>query len=125
MCGIAGVIHRDGAADIGGELTSMLQALRHRGPDSTGFALYGEPQGERLIMRFKVAEQAEVGRGFQIFEDMTARKQRVDQHLEKLGVKILAEEKATDYAYRYELEFDGDLGDLGRYVEEVDQVEIL
>jgi glutamate synthase domain-containing protein 1 len=35
------------------------------------------------------------------------------------------EDKATDYAYRYELEFDGDLGDLARYVEEVDQVEIL
>ena len=28
---------------IGAEMTSMLQALRHRGPDSTGFAIYGTP----------------------------------------------------------------------------------
>lgn len=41
MCGIAGVIHRDGPADIGIELTRMLQSMKHRGPDSTGYALYG------------------------------------------------------------------------------------
>ena len=35
----------------------MLQAMKHRGPDSTGFALYGTPEGDELIMRFKVAEQ--------------------------------------------------------------------
>jgi methylamine---glutamate N-methyltransferase subunit A len=40
MCGIAGLIHRHGAqGDIGAELTKMLQAMKHRGPDSTGFAL--------------------------------------------------------------------------------------
>lgn len=125
MCGIAGVIHRDGSGNIGDEMTSMLQALRHRGPDSTGFALYGEPKDKRLLLRFKVAEQAEIGRSFQIFEVLAARKALVDQYLEKLGAKIVKEDKATDYAYRYELEFDGDLGDLARYVEEVDQVEIL
>ena len=35
MCGIAGLIHRGKSADVGSELTSMLQALKHRGPDST------------------------------------------------------------------------------------------
>ena len=45
MCGLAGLIHRDGAADIGREMTRMLQSLRHRGPDSTGYALYGEGGG--------------------------------------------------------------------------------
>ena len=30
MCGIAGLIHRDGAGAIGAEMTSMLQALKHR-----------------------------------------------------------------------------------------------
>ena len=125
MCGLAGVIHRDGSADVGGELTSMLQALRHRGPDSTGFALYGEAQGKRLVMRFKVAEQADIGGSLQIFEVLSSRKATVDQHLKKLGAKIIKEEQVTDYAFRYELEFDGDLGVLARYVEEVDEVEIL
>ena len=52
MCGIAGLIHRGKSADVGGELTSMLQALKHRGPDSTGFALYGNPRDDEYVMRF-------------------------------------------------------------------------
>ena len=44
MCGIAGLIYRRAApASIGEEMTAMLQALKHRGPDSTGFAMYGAP----------------------------------------------------------------------------------
>ena len=57
MCGIAGLIHKGKTVNIGKELQDMLQALKHRGPDSTGFALYGEgnSQGD-YIMRFKVGE---------------------------------------------------------------------
>ena len=43
MCGIAGIIHRGSTGNIGGEMSSMLQSLRHRGPDSTGFAFHGVP----------------------------------------------------------------------------------
>jgi len=38
MCGIAGLIHKDKSVNIGAELQRMLQALKHRGPDSTGYA---------------------------------------------------------------------------------------
>ena len=43
MCGIAGIIYRDGSQQhpIGDEITRMLQSMKHRGPDSTGYALYG------------------------------------------------------------------------------------
>jgi glutamate synthase domain-containing protein 1 len=41
MCGIAGIISRDGERRIGSEMTRMLQSMKHRGPDSTGYALYG------------------------------------------------------------------------------------
>ena len=34
----------------------MLQALKHRGEDSTGYALYGDTDGKNFIMRFKVGE---------------------------------------------------------------------
>ena len=48
MCGIAGIIYRDGSTHpIGDEMTRMLQSMKHRGPDSTGYALYGAPD-ERL-----------------------------------------------------------------------------
>jgi glutamate synthase domain-containing protein 1 len=49
MCGIAGIIHRNGSSPIGEEMTSMLQAMKHRGPDSTGFALYGAPTEEWMM----------------------------------------------------------------------------
>ena len=42
MCGIAGRELRQPGA-IGADLVAMLTAQRHRGADSTGFALYGEP----------------------------------------------------------------------------------
>ena len=55
MCGIAGIIHRDGPGDIGAEMTRMLQSMKHRGPDSSGFALYGPPS-DLLVMRIKLAD---------------------------------------------------------------------
>ena len=33
MCGIAGLIHRGATSNISTEMASMLQSLRHRGPD--------------------------------------------------------------------------------------------
>ena len=42
MCGIAGVIYKDKKThNVGKSLTSMLESLQHRGPDSAGFAIYG------------------------------------------------------------------------------------
>ena len=42
MCGIAGVIYKDKKAHpVGESLTSMLESLQHRGPDSAGYAIYG------------------------------------------------------------------------------------
>jgi len=55
MCGIAGIIHRGKKSNIGREMTDMLRSLKHRGPDSTGFALYGKPKADELVLRFKVA----------------------------------------------------------------------
>ena len=61
MCGIAGLIHKGKSVNIGSELQSMLQALKHRGPDSTGFALYADNDGQNFIMRFKVGENVAEG----------------------------------------------------------------
>ena len=62
MCGIAGLIHRGKSSNVGSELQGMLQALKHRGEDSTGYALYGDTDGKNFIMRFKVGENVEIGR---------------------------------------------------------------
>jgi glutamate synthase domain-containing protein 1 len=41
MCGIAGIIYTDNdrAHTVGHDMTLMLQSMKHRGPDSTGYAL--------------------------------------------------------------------------------------
>ena len=48
MCGIAGLIHRGRSSNVGQELQGMLQALKHRGEDSTGYALYGGYRRSKL-----------------------------------------------------------------------------
>ena len=57
MCGIAGIIYRNGggAHEVGRDMTRMLQAMKHRGPDSTGYALY-RPDAEGYVMHVKLAE---------------------------------------------------------------------
>ena len=125
MCGIAGLIHKEKSANIGGELTAMLQSLRHRGPDSTGFALYGHPMADKYVMRFKVAEQEDVGKGFDILHQMKERKSIVDDRMAEMGARIESEEQVTEYAHRYTFGFDGDLKRLADYVEDVEGAEIL
>jgi hypothetical protein len=125
MCGIAGLIHRGKTGDIGREMTSMLQSLKHRGPDSTGFALYGKPKDSELVMRFKVAEQEDMRKGFHIHDQVKERKAEVDRRLDSLGAKILDEEIATEYAYRYRLQYDGDRRKLADYIEDIEGAEIL
>jgi methylamine---glutamate N-methyltransferase subunit A len=125
MCGIAGIIHRGSTGNIGGEMSSMLQSLRHRGPDSTGFAVYGVPRSGELVMRFKVAEQEETLDGFKIAAQLVERRAEVDRRIESLGGEIVSAEEATDYAFRYHVKFDGDLKRLVDYVEEVEGAEFL
>ncbi|MDX1401801.1 MAG: glutamine amidotransferase, partial [Kiloniellales bacterium] len=88
MCGIAGLIHRGKTSDIGSEMTAMLQSLKHRGPDSTGFAIYGTPDLSEYVMRFKVAEQEELASGFKIRQEIKDRKAAVDARLAERGAKV-------------------------------------
>jgi len=126
MCGIAGLIWKGGvSSDIGTEMTQMLQALKHRGSDSTGFALYGKPEKGLMVLRFKVAEQEEMATGFDIHRQVVERKAEVDSRLEEMGAKVIEEQAATEYAYRYHFKFDGDLKRLIDYVEDINSVEIL
>jgi hypothetical protein len=125
MCGIVGIIHRGGPGDIGSEMTSMLQSLRHRGPDSTGFAVYGLPKQGELVMRFKVAEQEDLAKGFDIRRQIVERHKEVDLRMDSLGARIIEADQVTDYAHRYRFTFDGDLRHFADYLEDIEGVEIL
>ena len=126
MCGIAGLIWKGGVtSDIGSEMTQMLQALKHRGPDSTGFALYGKGDEGVFVLRFKVAEQEEMRKGFNIHHLVRERKAMVDERMQEMGAEIIEKADATEYALRYEFKFGGDLKRLIDYIEDLDGVEIL
>ncbi|MDE2791163.1 MAG: glutamine amidotransferase [Paracoccaceae bacterium] len=129
MCGIAGLIHRGRDSNVGAEITAMLQALKHRGPDSTGYAVYGSgidpgANGD-LVMRLKVAEQEDMGRGRGIHAAIRDRIGTVDGILAEHGVQVKDKEHATPYALRYVITHTGDLADLATHIEETEGVEIL
>ena len=126
MCGIAGIIHKKAGKDvnIGEQMTSMLQALKHRGPDSTGYAMYGEDNGNQ-IMRFKVAEAADLEGSYDIHAEIEGRLALIDSRLAELGVKIVKKESPTEYAHRYEIEFSGDMKKVADFIEDIEGVEIL
>ena len=127
MCGIAGLIHRGKSSNVGSELQGMLQALKHRGEDSTGYALYGDTDGKNFIMRFKVGEN--VGEGSSsVMEDVSVydeRKKIVDSYLSELGAKIVKEERILPYSLRYEIQYDKDLMEFSKALESIESVEIL
>ena len=128
MCGLAGLIHRDGAGDIGREMTRMLQSLRHRGPDSTGYALYGEGGGEdgdEMVMRIKFAEQADMAVGFDIRRQVRERRAEAERRLKERGAEVLAMESPTDYACRARLKRPDGVKELIDYLEDVEGVEVL
>jgi len=127
MCGIAGIIHRGKSTNVGGEMQKMLQSLKHRGPDSTGYALYGSRKSNDYILRFKVGEN--VGEGSSaIMEDASLydlRKEEVNKKIEAAGGKIVKEEQVTPYSFRYIINCSDDLLNLAKKIETVEMTEIL
>ena len=104
----------------------MLLALKHRGPDSTGFAVYGEPDRRRLHHARQGRRAGRHGQG--------SRHPRPDRGPHRRGSKPAStsmaprsrsKENATEYALRYIISHDGDTEDMARRIEEIEDVEIL
>lgn len=123
MCGIAGIIHRDGPSDMGVEITKMLQSMKHRGPDSTGYALYSEPD-DLVTIRFMLAEPKEYG-GFGIDERLERGRAEVESRLAKIGADLATIHSDTGYAFRATVRYDGDLKPLADYLEDIPGCKVL
>jgi methylamine---glutamate N-methyltransferase subunit A len=125
MCGIAGIIYRDGGGQrqVGRDMTAMLHAMKHRGPDSTGYALY-RPEADGYVMHVKLAES----NGHQDFDfAQRLRRQRsdVEGRMRSMGARIGEVKPATDHAMTVTFGFDGDLKQLADYVEDLRGTEVL
>ena len=125
MCGIAGLIHRDGTTSVGKEMTAMLLSLQHRGPDSTGFAIYGTSTPNEYVMRLKLAEQEDMTKDHHIHEKIRERQAEVDERLAELGAETIDVAEATPYAFRYRFRYAGDTKKLADEIEQIEGTEVL
>jgi len=100
MCGIAGIMYkRNGAqAEVGRALIEMLNGCQHRGPDSTGFALYYEPREGHYRLRFYIGEG----------DAAEAAIARVKDKLEQHQARIVEEHRVAG-TYAVIVSFSGDL----------------
>ena len=109
MCGIAGIIYRNGGGEqhVGRDMTLMLQAMKHRGPDSTGYALY-RPAADSYVMHVKLAE-ANGRRDFDFDERLRRQRRDVEARVLELGARLHTIEPATGHAMTMTFDHDGDL----------------
>ncbi|MGH3263589.1 MAG: hypothetical protein ACRDNS_16525, partial [Trebonia sp.] len=125
MCGIAGIIYKDtnGGHRIGRDITAMLQAMKHRGPDSTGYALYHSPT-EDLVLRVKLADST-TPRDLDFADDVRRRRGEVQARIRSAGATIKSIEDVNDYTFSAAVQYDGDLKRLADHVESVAHAEVL
>ena len=125
MCGIAGLIYKGKSSNVGGEMTAMLQALKHRGPDSTGYAVYGAPVEGDYVMRVKVAEAEDMAKGRGVHKVLAERIDEIELILAENGAVVKSKELPTPYSLRYVLSHAGDTEVMAAQIEETRGVEIL
>ncbi len=126
MCGIAGIIYRDGGGErrVGRDMTAMLQAMKHRGPDSTGYALY-RPASDGYVMHVKLIEADAGGKDFEFEERLRRQRADIENRLRASGATIDSIDATTEHAMTVMFGFDGDLKRLADFVEDVKGAEVL
>jgi methylamine---glutamate N-methyltransferase subunit A len=126
MCGIAGIIYREGGGEhrVGRDMTAMLQAMKHRGPDSTGYALY-RPESEGYVMHVKLAE-SNGHQEFDLAERLNRQRADIEGRMRASGASISSIDATTSqHAMTVAFGFDGDLKQLADYIEDVRDTEVL
>ncbi len=113
MCGIAGIMFKNsgGRLRTGQALIDMLDGCQHRGPDSTGFALYGEAVEGLLRLRFFVGGEDEAPVAIE----------RIRAVLAEHGAEIVEDER-IGITYRVVVAFGGDVQKLSYAMEHAAKV---
>ena len=125
MCGIAGIIYRNGEErqEVGRDMTRMLQAMKHRGPDSTGYALY-RPDTDGYVMHVKLSEANGNG-DFEFAQRLKRQRAQIEGRLRSLGARVRDVDATADHAMTVTFDHEGDLKQLADYVEDVHGAEVL
>jgi glutamine phosphoribosylpyrophosphate amidotransferase len=97
--------------------------MKHRGPDSTGYALY-RPEADGYVMHLKLLE-SNGNRDFDLADRLRRQRSDVESRMRALGAQISEVKPATEHAMTVTFGFDGDLKQLADYVEDVRGTEVL
>jgi len=124
MCGIAGIIYRDGDGEraVGRDMTRMLQAMKHRGPDSTGYALYRGGGGDTFVIHVKLSEGGEEDP--ELARRVQRQRDQVEARMRDAGARI-EDVRNTPRTMTLSFGFEGDLKLLADAVERVRHAEVL
>jgi len=113
MCGISGRVRYDGR-HVGADIVELAAAMRHRGPDSTGFAVYGPARERGYVVRGYLADR----------QALDSTLQDVATLLAGQGSRLLGEPTWDASGQRhvlFRLEID-ELKDLKRWVDDVESL---
>ena len=123
MCGIAGIIYRNGGGEreVGRDMTRMLQAMKHRGPDSTGFALY-RGDTDTYVIHVKLSEGGDSDPD--LAQRVARQRDQVEARMRAAGAQ-LGEVRHTPRTMTVSFGHDGDLKELADTVERVRKAEVL
>ncbi len=123
MCGIAGIIYRNGAGGhaVGQDMTRMLQAMKHRGPDSTGFALY-RGDADDYVVHVKLTETT--NGDAELAARLDRQRDQVEQRMRVAGARI-EDVKHTARTMTVGFVFDGDPKPIADAIERVRHTEVL
>ena len=109
MCGIAGRI-LNALGTVGADLVDLMEAQRHRGADSTGFAVYGEPLEEGYIVHAMGSDRSRLDADLELFldilrshgSDFLADPTADDATTEHVSVRMLIKEPKSVADWSYE-----------------------
>ena len=110
MCGIAGILYKSLAEGrnqaTGQALIDMLDGCQHRGPDSTGFALYGDATDDRLRLRFFIGTGDEAAAAIGEIKEILAQHQAeiVDDEVIANNYRVLVNFSGEMWKMAYDLE---------------------
>ncbi|MFQ5933583.1 MAG: class II glutamine amidotransferase [Dehalococcoidia bacterium] len=117
MCGIGGILYKESGstnlAPIGEELIRMLEAMKHRGLDSSGVTIAGEPLEEDLLLRIWADPDGDYRDCFHRVEEVVAEK----------GVVVRTRGAVGEYL-RLGVNYEGEMRELAEALIDIDGVEI-
>ena len=117
MCGLCGIMYKkndlDSPSPIGAHLVKMLDSLVHRGADSTGVTIAGEPNQEDFILRLWAGCH---GAPQELFD-------KVEETITELGGVVKSHHSVDEYL-RLGVDYKGDAQILAEALLRLDGIEI-